>query len=67
MADVERSNITLPSATANHSRRQHEPDVDMLRHRWDEGKASERAGPLDVSRILAEEREAFHGGRSRRG
>lgn len=33
----------------------HELDADVLRRRWDEGKASGRAGPLDVKRVLAEE------------
>jgi antitoxin ParD1/3/4 len=31
-------------------------DVDVLRRRWDEGKASGRAGPLDIKRLIAEER-----------
>jgi antitoxin ParD1/3/4 len=44
----------------------HDRDADMLRRRWDEGKASGRAGPLDVKRILAEERAAFKGVRRRR-
>ena len=39
------------------SRRQlRERDVEVLRQRWDEGKASGRAGPLDVPRLIAEER-----------
>jgi antitoxin ParD1/3/4 len=41
-------------------------DADVLRQRWDEGKASGRAGPLDVKRVLAEERAAFKGVRRRR-
>jgi antitoxin ParD1/3/4 len=44
----------------------HDRDADVLRQRWDEGKASGRAGPLDVKRILAEERAAFKGVRRRR-
>jgi antitoxin ParD1/3/4 len=31
-------------------------DLEVLRQRWDEGKASGRAGPLDVQRLIAEER-----------
>jgi antitoxin ParD1/3/4 len=31
-------------------------DVDVLRRRWDEGKASGRAGPLDIERLIAAER-----------
>jgi len=30
-------------------------DVQVLRDRWDEGKASGHAGPLDIKRIIAEE------------
>jgi antitoxin ParD1/3/4 len=33
-----------------------EHDLEILRQRWDEGKASGRAGPLDVRRLIAEER-----------
>jgi antitoxin ParD1/3/4 len=33
-----------------------ERDLEVLRQRWDEGKASGRAGPLDVQRLIAEER-----------
>lgn len=33
-----------------------ERDLDVLRRRWDEGKASGRAGPLDVRQLVAEER-----------
>ena len=33
-----------------------ERDVEVLRQRWDEGKASGRAGPLDINRLIAEER-----------
>lgn len=33
-----------------------ERDLEVLRQRWDEGKASGRAGPLDVGRLIAEER-----------
>lgn len=39
------------------SRRQlRERDMEVLRQRWDEGKASGRAGPLDVRRLMGEER-----------
>ena len=44
----------------------HDLDADVLRRRWDEGKASGRAGPLDVKHVLAEERAAFKGARRRR-
>lgn len=33
-----------------------ERDLEVLRQRWDEGKASGRAGPLDVQRLIADER-----------
>ena len=33
-----------------------ERDLDVLRRRWDEGKASGRAGTLDIRRLIAEER-----------
>ncbi len=45
----------------------HERDVEVLGRRWDEGKDSGRAGPLDIKRILSEERAAFKGTRRRRG
>jgi len=45
----------------------HELDADVLRRRWDEGKASGRAGPLDVKRVLEEERAIFKSARPRRG
>ena len=38
-----------------------ERDVEVLRQRWDEGKASGRAGPLDVPRLIAEERAKLEG------
>lgn len=39
------------------SRRQlRERDLDLLRQRWDAGKASGSAGPLDMTAIVAEER-----------
>jgi len=45
------------------SRRQlRERDLEVLRQRWDEGKASGRAGPLDIKRIIAEERDRLPGG-----
>lgn len=37
-------------------------DVEMLRDRWDDGKASGRAGPLDMKRIIAEERARLDSG-----
>jgi antitoxin ParD1/3/4 len=44
-----------------------ERDLAMVRRRWDEGKASGRAGPLDVKRIVAEERTKLKSARRRRG
>jgi antitoxin ParD1/3/4 len=44
-----------------------ERDIEVVRRRWDEGKASGRAGPLDVKRIMAEERAKLKGRRRRRG
>jgi len=50
------------------SRRQlRERDIEVLRQRWDEGKASGRAGPLDIRRIIAEERERLTGDEDGRG
>ncbi len=40
----------------------HEHDIEVLRDRWDQGRASGRAGPLDIRRIIAEERARFGGG-----
>jgi antitoxin ParD1/3/4 len=45
----------------------HDLDADVLRRRWDEGKASGRAGRLDIGRVLSEERATFKGPRRRRG
>ena len=44
-----------------------ERDIEIVRRRWDEGKASGRAGPLDAKRIIAEERAKLKGARRRRG
>jgi antitoxin ParD1/3/4 len=44
-----------------------ELDVETVRRRWDEGKASGRAGPLEIKRIIAEERAKMKGGRRGRG
>ena len=44
-----------------------ERDVSVLRDRWDVGKASGRAGLLDVRRVLSEEQAAFKGTKRRRG
>jgi hypothetical protein len=38
-----------------------ERDIEVLRQRWDEGKASGRAGPLDIKRLIAEERHRLDG------
>jgi antitoxin ParD1/3/4 len=44
-----------------------ERDIETVRRRWDEGKASGRAGPLDIKRIVAEERAKLKGSRRKRG
>jgi antitoxin ParD1/3/4 len=44
-----------------------ERDIEIVRQRWDEGKASGRAGPLDIKRIVVEERAKLKGARRRRG
>ncbi len=44
-----------------------ERDLDMLRQRWDEGKASGRAGPLDIASLIAEERARLKDGKTERG
>lgn len=44
-----------------------ERDLEVLRQRWDEGKASGRAGPLDIKRVVAEERAKLKGARRGRG
>jgi hypothetical protein len=59
MAKIERLSV----ATADKVRRA----AKVLRNRWDEGKASGRAGRLDVKRLLSEERASFKGGKGRRG
>ncbi len=44
------------------SRRQlRERDLEILRQRWDDGKASGAAGPLDIAGLIAEERVKFTG------
>ncbi len=44
-----------------------ERDLDMLRQRWDEGKASGRVGPLDIASLIAEERARLKDGKTERG
>lgn len=44
-----------------------ERDLDVLRKAWDEGKASGRAGPLDVRQLIAEERAKLDAHVSGRG
>jgi antitoxin ParD1/3/4 len=44
-----------------------ERDLEIVRQRWDEGKASGRAGPLDIKRIIAEERTKLKASQRRRG
>lgn len=43
-----------------------ERDVAVLRDRWDEGKASGRAGRLNLKRVLSEERATFKSAPRRR-
>lgn len=43
-----------------------ERDLDLLRRRWDEGKASGRAGPLDIPGLIAGERAAREDSKTRR-
>jgi antitoxin ParD1/3/4 len=43
-----------------------ERDIAVLRQRWDAGKASGRAGPLDIRRLIAEERIKLTGSRRKR-
>lgn len=57
MVEFERPNVALPASKVNLVPRA----VAVLRRRWDEGKASGRAGRLDVRRILMKERAAFKG------
>lgn len=50
------------------SRRQlRDHDIEVLRRRWDEGKASGRAGPLNIKRVMAEARGKFKGDTGKRG
>jgi antitoxin ParD1/3/4 len=42
-------------------------DIETVRQHWDEGKASGRAGPLDIKRIIAEERTKLKARRRGRG
>jgi antitoxin ParD1/3/4 len=44
-----------------------ERDVEVLRQRWDEGKASGRQGQLDIKGLIAGERAKLKGSKSRRG
>jgi len=44
-----------------------ERDLSVLRQRWDDGKASGRAGALDIERLIAEERGKLKRGRRKRG
>jgi antitoxin ParD1/3/4 len=44
-----------------------EIDIAVLRKAWDEGKTSGRAGPLDIKRLIAEERAKLEAQTSRRG
>jgi antitoxin ParD1/3/4 len=45
----------------------HARDVEVLRDRWDKGKASGRAGPLDIKRLIAEERVKGGSARGKKG
>jgi antitoxin ParD1/3/4 len=42
-------------------------DLELLRRRWDEGKASGRAGSLDIPGLIAEERANLEDGKTGRG
>jgi antitoxin ParD1/3/4 len=44
-----------------------ERDLEILRQAWDQGKASGRAGPLDIKRLIAEERAKLEDNPSGRG
>ena len=44
-----------------------ERDLEVVRKRWDEGKASGRAGPLDIKRLIYVERANLKSSRRRRG
>ena len=49
------------------ARRQlHERDLDLLRHHWDAGKASGRAGPIDIPALIASERAKLEKGKGGR-
>lgn len=41
-------------------------DIKVLRQRWDAGKSSGRAGPLDIKRLVAEGHERIDGGSEQR-
>jgi antitoxin ParD1/3/4 len=43
-----------------------ERDAETLRRAWDEGKAGGTAGPLNIKRILSEERARFRARKKRR-
>jgi len=42
-------------------------DIEVLRQRWDQGIASGVAGPLDIERLIAEERAKLSAKKRRRG
>jgi antitoxin ParD1/3/4 len=44
-----------------------ERDLEILRRRWDEGKASGRAGPLDIERLISEARAKLESDERGRG
>jgi len=44
-----------------------ERDLEVLRKAWDDGKASGSAGPLDIKRLIAEERARLEGHLGGRG
>ena len=48
--------------------RRHLRELDLeLQRRWDEGKASGRAGPLDIRGLIADERARLEDGKAGRG
>jgi len=64
MADTEKPSAAAASEPMAEARDLH---AEVLCRRWDEGKASGRAGPLDIKLVLVEEHATFKGARPRRG
>lgn len=47
-------------------RHMRERDLELLRRHWDDGKASGRAGPLDIQGLITEERASARHAKARR-